>query len=360
MSVRKQSQSRSIQSLSSPAVRRLSPVCPAIALMLTASASVGAHAATNLANIGAQISAARNAAAAGGLTNFGALPPPALQAGQPSIQNLAHAAQGIAQQIAAQQAAAAAGIATASNVPNGLTPGGLQVAPGVSADAKNNPNLWINASAPAQTVDANGHVTVEVDQTAQNAVATWQTMNVGRQTTLYFNQSQGTQSNGANNWVILNRIMDPSGAPSQILGNIHAEGAVFVINRNGILFGAGSQVNVHSLLASSLDLLNMNDYNQTLVNRNPVVVGNLEQDAAGIEASNQEFLSLPAGTTGGLAVPESGGSTGVQGTGDVPNEVLGLGNQVTLTSPSQYVGWGDITIEQGASITTQKTGTVSD
>ena len=46
-------------------------------------------------------------------------------------------------------------------------------APGVSTDAKNNPNLWINANAPTQTIDANGHVTVEVDQTSQNAVATW-------------------------------------------------------------------------------------------------------------------------------------------------------------------------------------------
>ncbi|MFT9640285.1 filamentous hemagglutinin N-terminal domain-containing protein, partial [Alcaligenes phenolicus] len=118
------------------------------------------------------------------------------------------------------------------------------------------------------------------------------TIKLGRQTTLNFDQSGGTQTNGANNWAVLNRINDPSGRPSQILGNITAQGAVYVINRNGVLFGAGSQVNVHSLVASSLDVLNMNNYNQTLQNRVPVVTDNsLAQDAAGIVASNKQFLS---------------------------------------------------------------------
>ncbi|EGD03488.1 hemagglutinin-like protein, partial [Burkholderia sp. TJI49] len=257
-------------------------------------------------------------------------------------------------------------------VPNGLTPGGLQVAPGITFVKDNNGNpvsqntdasnplLWVNANAPTQTTDNSGHVNVDVKQTGANAVLTWETMNVGRQTTLNFDQSGGTQTNGANNWAVLNRINDPSGRPSQILGNVTAQGAVYVINRNGVLFGAGSQVNVHSLVASSLDLLNMNDYNQTFVNHLPVAIGNLVQDAAGIVASNQQFLSLPAGTTGGLAYPESGSSNvgGVQGAGGVPNEVLGLGNTANLVGP--YQAPGDITIEPGASITTHTNGTVSD
>ncbi|MBN3770917.1 filamentous haemagglutinin family protein, partial [Burkholderia sp. Se-20378] len=247
-----------------------------------------------------------------------------------------------------------------STVPNGLGPGGLQVAAGASGDT-NNPVLWVNANAPTQNVDASGHVNVDVKQTGQNAVLTWETMNVGRQTTLNFDQSGGTQTNGANNWAVLNRINDPSGRPSQILGNITAQGAVYVINRNGVLFGAGSQVNVHSLVASSLDVLNMNNYNQTLQNRVPVVTDNsLAQDAAGIVASNKQFLSLPAGTTGGLAYPESGSSGGLNGNSRLPNEVLGLGNQVNLTSASQYQPWGDVTIEQGASITTHANGNASD
>ena len=42
--------------------------------------------------------------------------------------------------------------------------------------------------------------------------------------------------------------------PSQILGGIKAEGSVYVIDHNGIVFGGSSQVNVNSLIASSLNL----------------------------------------------------------------------------------------------------------
>ncbi|NTX29642.1 filamentous hemagglutinin family protein [Burkholderia pyrrocinia] len=342
----------------------LSPLYRAVVLMLAAGVSAHAHGA-GIMNLGQATARAAGGGAGGvgatpGMPNLGVSPQQALQASQPSIRNLGYAAHAIAAQIAAQQNAAAAAAKLPSTVPNGLAPGGLQVAAGATGDT-NNPVLWFNANAPTQNTDATGHVNVDVKQTGQNAVLTWETMNVGRQTTLNFDQSRGTQTNGANNWAVLNRVNDPSGRPSQVLGNITAQGAVYVINRNGVLFGSGSQVNVHSLVASSLDVLNMNNYNQTLLNRVPVVTDNtLAQDAAGIVASNKQFLSLPAGTTGGLAYPESGSSTAVNGNSTVPNEVLGLGNQVNLTSASQYQPWGDVTIEQGASITTHANGNASD
>ncbi|KAG8148901.1 filamentous haemagglutinin family protein [Burkholderia catarinensis] len=342
----------------------LSPLYRAVVLMLAAGVSAHAHGAgiTNLGQATARASGGGAGSAGGmpGVPNLGVSPQQALQASQPSIRNLGYAAHAIAAQIAAQQNAAAAAAKLPSTVANGLAPGGLQVAAGASGDT-NNPVLWFNANAPTQNTDTNGHVNVDVKQTGQNAVLTWETMNVGRQTTLNFDQSGGTQTNGANNWAVLNRVKDPSGRPSQVLGNITAQGAVYVINRNGVLFGAGSQVNVHSLVASSLDVLNMNNYNQTWVNQVPVVTDNsLAQDAAGIVASNKQFLSVSAGTTGGLAYPESGSSAGVNGNSAVPNEVLGLGNQVNLTSASQYQPWGDVTIEQGASITTHANGNASD
>ncbi|WP_297352521.1 filamentous haemagglutinin family protein [Paraburkholderia sp.] len=312
----------------------LTAVYRAIALMLAAGASTNVHAATNLANIGVQMNAARNAASGRGVNlGVGVSPQQALQASQPSIQNLGRAAQGIAAQIAAQQAAAVAGVAAPSNVPNGLAIGGLQVAPGATA----NSTLWQNANLPTQSV-ANGQSTVDVQQTGQNAILTWQTLNVGRQTTLNFDQSGGNQSNGANDWVVLNRIQDPSGAPSQILGNVKAQGSVYVINRNGILFGAGSQVSVHSLVVSSLDFLNLNN--------------TLTQTAQDVAASNAWFLQL----TNGLAAPEASGSTGA----NVANEVLGLGNTVTVAPGTVYHPPGNITIQAGATIASQANSTQSD
>ncbi|WLE63277.1 filamentous hemagglutinin family protein [Burkholderia plantarii] len=341
----------------------LRPVCRAVALLVAAGVTASAHAA-GIVNLGAATPRASGSAAGlagiGATTNLGIAPAAALQASQPSIRNLGNTAQAIAAQIAAQNAAAAAAANTLSNVPNGLAAGGLQVAPGASSGT-GNPLLWVNANAPTQSVDGSGHVTVDVRQTAQNAVLTWQTMNVGRQTTLNFDQSGGTQGNGANNWAVLNRVVDPSGAPSQILGSITAQGAVYVINRNGILFGAGSQINVHSLVASSLDLLNLNDYNQTVLNGKTVVADStLGQDAAGIVASNLQFLGSAAGTTGGLAPGEAGSTGNTTGATNLPTEVLGLGNQINLTSASQYRSSGDVTIQPGASITTHTNGTAGD
>jgi filamentous hemagglutinin family protein len=65
---------------------------------------------------------------------------------------------------------------------------------------------------------------------------------------------------GASTWVALNRIMDPSGSPSQILGQINAPGQVYVINQNGIIFGGSSQINVGSLIASSLDITSQSNF----------------------------------------------------------------------------------------------------
>ena len=51
-----------------------------------------------------------------------------------------------------------------------------------------------------------------------------------------------------------NRSTDPSGNPTQILGSIEAQGQVYIINQNGIIFGGASQVNTHALVASSLPI----------------------------------------------------------------------------------------------------------
>jgi len=53
---------------------------------------------------------------------------------------------------------------------------------------------------------------------------------------------------------VLNRITGQD--PSVILGAIQSNGKVFLINPNGVLFGAGAQVDVNGLVASSLAISN--------------------------------------------------------------------------------------------------------
>jgi filamentous hemagglutinin family protein len=52
--------------------------------------------------------------------------------------------------------------------------------------------------------------------------------------------------------VALNRVVGSE--PSAIFGSLSANGKVFLVNPNGVLFGQGSQVNVGGLVASTLDL----------------------------------------------------------------------------------------------------------
>jgi filamentous hemagglutinin family protein len=233
-------------------------------------------------------------------------------------------------QTAAHNAAAASG----GGVPNGLTAGGLVVAPNATSDS----NVWQGASLPTQSSN-NGQTTVTVVQNQQKAILTWSSFNIGANTTLYFNQSAGNQTNGNNDWIALNRIIDPSLAPSQILGQIKAEGSVYLINGNGIIFGGSSQIDVHTLIASSLGFLGEN------VTSN-MVPGPGAYDNA-VSATNAAFLNA---TNGGIAAAEASGNSG-----NVPNLVLGVGGQV-----SSYVPTGAVTVEAGANISTHSNGSQSD
>ena len=81
------------------------------------------------------------------------------------------------------------------------------------------------------------------------ASLSWQTYNIGAHTKLIYNQSAGGTL--ANTWVAINTITDPLQNPSTILGQISAPGKIFILNPYGVLFGAGSQLNLGSLVAST-------------------------------------------------------------------------------------------------------------
>ncbi|MFM8982596.1 MAG: filamentous hemagglutinin N-terminal domain-containing protein, partial [Spartobacteria bacterium] len=133
--------------------------------------------------------------------------------------------------------AAARAAAGASTIPNGLTPGGLELSPG-----------FIPVGANTPTASGNN---VNIKQTATQALLEWKTFNVGRDTTVNFDQSAGGVD--ATKWIAFNKVVG-STAPSQIRGKINAQGQVYIINQNGIVFGAGSQINTRALVASTLPI----------------------------------------------------------------------------------------------------------
>src|SRR6266567_2915929 len=119
-------------------------------------------------------------------------------------------------------------------IPNRTTPSTLPVLL---------PGGTLQGVAGVSTVASNHMI---IDQTAPQAIIDWQSFNIGANAWTHFDQK------GNKNWVALNRIHDQD--PTQIWGKLTADGKIYLINQNGILFGPGSQVNVHSLVASSLNL----------------------------------------------------------------------------------------------------------
>ena len=142
---------------------------------------------------------------------------------------------------------------TLPNVPNGLGVGGLNPLQGVTPLSGGGYSVsgWTGVSSLNQAVTSS-QTTVTVNQDASDALLYWTTFNIGRKTTLDVNQSKTGVS--AAESIAFNIIEDPSLAPAQILGAIKASGQVYVIDQNGIIFGGSSQVNVHTLVASSLPI----------------------------------------------------------------------------------------------------------
>lgn len=52
--------------------------------------------------------------------------------------------------------------------------------------------------------------------------------------------------------VMVNVSSNPKAVPSQILASVHADGKVYVIDRNGIIFGGPKQVNTHELTGAAM------------------------------------------------------------------------------------------------------------
>lgn len=86
---------------------------------------------------------------------------------------------------------------------------------------------------------------LDVTQNSQQMIATWERFNIGKDARVNFHQPNASA-------VALNRVT--ASDASQILGQLNANGQVYLINPSGVLFGNGASVNVGGLVASTLDI----------------------------------------------------------------------------------------------------------
>lgn len=101
---------------------------------------------------------------------------------------------------------------------------------------------FVSSGSATSTIIGN---TLRIDQQSDKAILNWQSFNVGKENTVQFVQP-GSSS------IALNRINQAD--PSQIFGQIIANGQVYLYNQNGFVFGKDSVVNTNSLLASTLNI----------------------------------------------------------------------------------------------------------
>ena len=173
---------------------------------------------------------------------------------------------------------------------------------------------------------------MNIYQNSQNMVASWNSFDIGKGNTVQFYQPDSSA-------VALNRVV--GGGESQIMGNLKANGQVFLVNPNGVLFGKDSVVSTAGFVASTRDISN-----DDFMNRRYTFSGSAEQGAeivsqgslttnaggyivlAADKVRNSGTISTPGGKTV-LAAAESvtlqldnGGLTSVQVSGDVVNALV--------------------------------------
>jgi filamentous hemagglutinin family protein len=84
-----------------------------------------------------------------------------------------------------------------------------------------------------------------INQASSQAILNWQSFSIGSGASVNFVQPGASA-------VALNRVLGSD--PSAIYGSLTANGQVFLVNPNGVLFGPGARVDVGGLVASTLNI----------------------------------------------------------------------------------------------------------
>ncbi|MDB5478816.1 MAG: hypothetical protein JWM96_1311, partial [Alphaproteobacteria bacterium] len=102
-------------------------------------------------------------------------------------------------------------------------------------------------NAGSAGIAGQGSAGVVVTQSSDRVVIDWNNFDTKSNEAVQFNQP-GSGS------IALNRIT--SGSPTQFEGSLKANGNVVLVNPNGVVFGAGSHVDVNGLIATTADIGN--------------------------------------------------------------------------------------------------------
>ncbi|EAX5603787.1 filamentous hemagglutinin N-terminal domain-containing protein, partial [Salmonella enterica] len=216
------------------------------------------------------------------------------------------------------------------------------------------PAMVLAADLPAggQIVGGQGSISTSgnqmtIHQQTQNMATNWHSFDIGKNNTVQFVQPDSSS-------VALNRVTGASG--SQIMGTLKANGQVFILNPNGVLFGKGARVNVGGLVASTKNISTadfMKGQYTLSGSGNPgaqvVNQGSLTTAKggyivlAGERVSNSGTVTTPSGKTvlaAGKTVTlqlDNGGLTSVSVNGSVVNALVENRGLISATNGQVYL-----------------------
>ena len=129
--------------------------------------------------------------------------------------------------------------------------------------------------AAGQAAIATSGTRMDITQASQKAIINWQGFDIGSQAQVNFAQPNSSA-------VALNRVSGPN--ISRIEGQLSANGQVFLVNPNGMLFGGGARVNAGAFVASTLNIRDADFLN-----------GNYSFSGSGGSIENQGTISAAPG-----------------------------------------------------------------
>jgi filamentous hemagglutinin family protein len=136
-----------------------------------------------------------------------------------------------------------------------------------------------------------------VNQSTSKLITNWNSFDVGSAGQVQFVQPDSSS-------VALNRVT--SASPSEIFGQVSANGQLMIVNPNGIVFGAGSQVSAAAILASVLDISDTDFNNDELFFERNGVTGSIENHGTLTATSGTVALLAPTITNSGSIVAAGG------------------------------------------------------
>lgn len=179
-------------------------------------------------------------------------------------------------------------------------------------------------AAGGASITSNGSTTT-INQSTANAVINWQSFGIAAGQSVQFVQPGSTS-------VALNRVLGADS--SNIMGSLSANGRVFLLNPNGVLFGSGASVNVGGLVASTMSLSDARfmagDYTFTDAGSGSVV------NQGNITAADGGYVALMGKTVSNQGVISA----------RLGSVVLAAGNAVTMDVAGD--GLLNVSVTQGA------------